>query len=116
MKANIFLTLISIAISCLTGYTAFVIAAGQENDIICGIVTTICFVATLVPMIGIQYESERIAVNIRVLCTLFIISFIISNFSFALFGVKMPYYIMVNGLILLIFLAIFYKFQKLNNL
>ena len=109
MKANIFLTLISIALAGLVGYLAFNVAEGKENDVICGIGSTVCFIATLVPTMGLQYESGRLGANIRVLSALFFVVFLISHFCFAKFDVKMPYYIITSGILLIIYLAVFYK-------
>ena len=116
MKANVFLTLISILLSTLFGYLVYNVASVDENDVICGIASGVCFAATLVPVIGLQYASGRLGVNIRVFSSIFCIVFIISHFCFAIFGVIMPYYLIVNGVLLLIYLAIFYKFQGIRNL
>lgn len=116
MKVNIFLTLISIALAALVGYLAFNIAEGKENDTVCGIGSTVCFVSTLIPVMGLQYESGRLGVNIRVLSVLFFVGFLISHFCFAGFGVKMPYYIIINGILLIIYLAIFYKIQGIKDI
>lgn len=115
MKANIFLTLISIVLATLVGYLAYNVASGDENDMICGIGSGICFAATLIPTMGIQYESGRLGTNIRVFSALFFIFFAVSHFCFAGFGVKMPYYAIVNGIMLMIFLAIIYKMQSVKD-
>ena len=115
MKANIFLTIISVMLAALIGYLAFHIASGDENDAICGIVSGVGFAATLVPVMGLQYESGRLGVNIRIVSFIFFAIFLISNFCFAGFGVKMPYYIIVNGIMLMIYLAIFYKMQSIKD-
>lgn len=116
MKANLFLTFISVMLAALLGYLAFNVANGEENDVICGIGSCICFAANLIPVIGLQYESGRLSVNIRVFSAIFFVLFVISHFCFAGFGVKMPYYIIVNGIMLMIYLAIFYKIQGVKNI
>ncbi|MGM9856903.1 MAG: hypothetical protein ACI30Y_03770 [Candidatus Limisoma sp.] len=65
---------------------------------------------------GLQYETGRLGVNIRIISSLFFTIFAISHFCFAGFGVKMPYYIIVNGIMLMIYLAIFYKMQGIKNI
>lgn len=102
-------------LSTLVGYLAYNVASGEENDMECGIGSGICFAATLIPTMGIQYESGRLGTNIRVFSALFFILFAISHFCFAGFGVKMPYYIIVNGIMLMIYLAIFYKMQSVKD-
>lgn len=116
MKANLFLTFISIMLAALLGYLAFNVANGEENDVICGISSGICFATTLIPTIGIQYESGRLGTNIRMFSALFFIVFAISHFSYAGFGVKMPYYIIVNGIMLMIYLAVFYKMKGIKDI
>ena len=77
MKTNTFLTIISIVLAALVGYLAFHVASGKENDIVCGMYSTICFAG---------------------------------------FVVKMPYYIIVNGIVLVIYLAIFYKMKGIDDI
>ena len=115
MKANLFLTFISVMLAALLGYLAFNVANGEENDVICGIGSCICFAATLIPAMGLQYDSGRLSVNIRVLSSIFFVLFVIIHFCYAGFGVKMPYYIIVNDIMLMIYLAIFYKIQGVKN-
>ena len=116
MKANPFLTFISVMLAALLGYLAFNVANGEENDVICGISSGICFATTLIPIIGIQYESGKLSVNILVFSSIFFVLFVISHFCYAGFGVKMPYYIIVNGIMLMIYLAIFYKIQVIKDI
>lgn len=102
-------------LAAFVGYLAYNVACGDENDMVCGIGSGICFAATLIPTMGIQYESGRLGLNIRIFSTIFFIFFAISHFCFAGFGVKMPYYIIVNGIMLMIYLAIFYKMQSVKD-
>lgn len=116
MKVNVFLTMISIMLALLIGYLSYLIAEGKENDLLCGIGTSVCLITTLIPTIGLQYESGRLGVSIRVLSTLFFIVFLVCNFCFAGFGINVPYYIITNGIMLLIFLVIFYKMQNIKSI
>lgn len=112
MKVNVFYVCIGALIALLLAYWAFDIAEGKENDVICGVGSAICFMGTLVPMLGIRHESSRISVNLRVLSAAFFLIFVVSHFCFALFGVRMPYYVIVNALILLVFIAVYYGIGK----
>lgn len=109
MKPNVFLTIITILLTCLLSYFAFSVAEGQENDTICGIGSSICIFATLFPMIGLKYDSARIGTNIRILSSLFLFAFIVSHTYFIYWGIRMPYYIIANGILIVIFFAILYK-------
>ena len=116
MKANLFLTSNSVMLAALLGYLAFNVANGEDNDVICGIGSCICFAVTLIPTMGLQYESGKLSVNIRVFSSIFFVLFVISHFCYAGFGVKMPYYIIVNGIMLMIYLAFFYKMLGVKNI
>ena len=112
MRANIFLTIISLILAGLIGYWVFSNAKGQEEDTLCGICSSLCFLATLIPCIGLHYDSSRIGTNIRVLSGLFFIVFLISHFYFANYGIKMPLYVILNGILLVVYLGIFYKINS----
>lgn len=103
-------------LAAFVGYLVYDVASGDENDMVCGIGSGICFAATLIPTLGLHYETGRLGTNIRVFSTLFFIVFAISHFCFAGFGVKMPYYIIVNGIVLIIYLAVFYKMQGIKDI
>lgn len=109
MKANFFLIILSIALAMLLGYLAFNIAEGKEYDIVCGVISSISFIATLLPIMGIDFDNKRISINIKLLSCIFFVFSIIINFCFAFFKLIMPYYIIVNGIILIVFLYVFHK-------
>ncbi len=115
MKLNVFLLFISIALTILLGYWIYDIAKGKENDIICGILSSVCILSTLIPFIGLQYNNTRIGVNIRVLSCLFLVLFLVSHLCSAIFGIIMPSYLIVNSVLLLIYITILYKLQKTGN-
>lgn len=112
MKVNIFLACISTLLSLLLGYWAFSIAKGMENDIVCGVCSTVCFMGTLLPMLAISHEWGRIGVNLQVLSAVSFTVFVISHFCFANFGVKMPYYVIVNGIFFLVYAAFVYQMGR----
>ena len=116
MKANVFLTIISVILALLIGFLAYTIAEDKANDSLCGVGTSLCLIAALIPTIRLQYESGRMGTNIRVYSALFFIIFLISNFCFASFVINVPYYIITNGIMLVIFLTIFHKMQNNNSI
>lgn len=116
MRINIFLSIIGIALASLIGYLVFNVAEGQENDTLCGIGGIVCFSITLIPTIGIHYNSSRLGINLRVLSALFFVIFFVCNFCFASLGIKTSYYIICNGIILVIYLAILYKMLDIKSI
>ncbi len=116
MKVNIFLTIIGLLLASLIAYLNFSIAEGKQNDSLCGFVSAVCYIATLVSTLGIQItESPRQTVNLRVMSVLFFVIFAIVNFCFAIFGIVQPYYFLINGILLLIFVLLTYKLSKITN-
>ena len=115
MKANVFLTVIAVLLSALFGYFAYYIAEGAANDMLCGVGSALCFAAALIPAMGLQYGNGRLGVNVRLMSVLFFIVFLISQFSFAAHGVRMPYYLIVNGVFLLVYLAVLYKMLGIRD-
>lgn len=109
------MTIISILLTGLLAYWIYDTANGCENDVVCGIFSTVCILVTLIPLVGLQYENARIGVNIRVVSGIFFLILFTSNFLFAYFGIIMPTYVIINGLILVIYLAILYKMKGLNS-
>jgi len=116
MKVNVFLTIVSVLLALTIGYLAYHIAIDDDNSVICGFGSSLCFIATLIPVIGLQYTSGRLGINVRVFSALFFVAFVISHFYFALCGVRMPYYFIANSIILLIYLSIFYRLINLKDI
>lgn len=116
IKVNAVLVAISVALSCLIGYLAFSIGEGKENDVLCGVFSTVCFMATTVPVVGLQYGQTRLGVNVRVMSSLFFVLFLVSHFCFAAIGIKMPYYIILNGILLLVYCGVLYKMLQINKI
>jgi hypothetical protein len=112
MKVNIFYLCIGFAIALILAYWVFSVAEGDKNDTISGVCSAICFMATLIPLFAIAHKSSRIAVNLRLLAAVFFVLFVICHFCFAAFGVRMPYYVIVNLIALLIFFAIYHWIGK----
>lgn len=116
MKLNVFLSCIAIAMAGLVGYLVYSIAEGREGDLLCGIGGAVCFMSILLPVMGMHYDSGRLGVNIRVMCLAFFVLFLVSHVCFALLGIKTSYYIVTNGILLLVYWSVFYKMQRLKEI
>lgn len=116
MKPNIILLLISICLAALLGYLAYAVADPDAHSVLCGIASGVCFAGVLVPLMGMNYDDGRLATNLRTFAGLFFVVFLVCHFCFAAFGVAMPYYPVVSGILLLIFLAVFYKMAGIKEL
>ena len=115
MKCNVFPAIIAVVIACLLAYLAYTIAEGKENDVVCGIVSFVCFASTLVSTLSLRTDSSRLNINLRVMSTVFFTVFIVVNFVFAATTLTMPYYVIINALLVTIFMAALYKFSTLKD-
>lgn len=115
MKLNSVPSLLAVIISALLGYAVYSIADIDPNAILAGIVSTVCFIVTLTLAIGVEFTNGKLSVNIRVLSLSAFTVMLISHFAFAATIVKMPYYLIVNGLILCIYLCIAYYVNSLKR-
>ena len=112
MKVNSVLCALAVVVAVLLGYTVYAVAGIDPNAVVAGIFSTICFIATLVPAFGLKYETRALSVNLRVLSLVAFVAMLISHFAFAAIWIKMPYYYIVNGLILCIYIGIAYSINS----
>lgn len=116
MKVNIFLTILALFISAFFGSFIYMIAEQPDYDVLCGVCSGVTSFATIFPYMGLQYESERLGINIRVFCVLFLLIFTAVNLYYAYTIVVMPYYTTFNGILLIIYLAIVYKLINIKDI
>ena len=111
MKFNFIQTIISIAISILISYSLYSIHEG-ENKILLSIGSFLFLSTSLMTMIGINFEQSRTTTNIRFVSGIFFVLAFISNLVFSFFTFSIPSYIIINGILLLIFVLIVYSIYK----
>lgn len=114
MKLKAFPLALSIALAGLLGYFIYYITKSADYDLLWGIGATICFAITAIPILGLQYESARQGLNLKILSGVFLIAFVISHICFARLGADVAYYIIVNGCLMIAYLALFYKISSLQ--
>lgn len=108
MKINFVQTIIAIAISLLIAY-GFYSFHDSENKILLSAGSFVFLATTLVMAIGASFELQRTTTNIRVVSgILFTIAFI-SNIIFTFINFSVKSYIIINGLLLLVFILIAYS-------
>lgn len=114
MKLKAFPLALSLALAGLLGYFIYYITKSADYDLLWGVGATICFAITVAPTLGIQYNSARQGLNLKILSGIFFIIFVISHICFARLGADVAYYIIVNGCLMIVYLALFYKMKKLR--
>ena len=115
MRINSILTLLTIVVSILMGYLVYSIAGIDPNALLAGFCSTLCFICTLVPAFGIKYETRALSVNLRVLSFVAFLLMLISHITFAAISIEMPYYFIINGILLSIYLGIAYSINSTKH-
>lgn len=116
MKANAFLIVTSVLFACLLGYLVYCLAGDSECNTVFGCGSVVGFVVTLVPLFGIKYERPRIGVNVSALSALFFVLFLVCNVCFAMLDGRIRYFIICNGIAIVLDLLVFYKVYRLNDI
>lgn len=107
MKLDVVKSLIAVAISALLAYACYEIC---DNEHAQRVITAGSFITIGAPMmlaLGVSSQYERSSVMLKTLSCVFILLDVISNGVFLFFDFSIPVYIIVNGLILLMFFLIY---------
>lgn len=115
MKINIFLSLIVLVLSTILGYWVFAVAGDDSHAVLAGVFSTICFTIPLVLAFGIDYTTSVANVNIKLTSTATLFLMIVSHFYYAAKGISMPYYVLVNGVLICIYATIVYFIFKFKQ-
>ena len=116
MKIDIIKTIIAIALSALIAYACYSIS---NYDSLRWIVTIGAFIAIGTPMLlalGITTSNPRGSVLLSVTSWVVALVMIITNVIFAYCEFGIPWYIILNGIILLIYLLIYRSLYKQDNI
>ena len=112
MRISIVITSIILVLSSLLGYWVYSVADTDIHATLAGILSAICLAVPLLFGFGVSYNTSASLVNIRALsCILFLIMLLL-HFYYAATGISMPYYVLVNGILNCIYVAIVYAIVK----
>lgn len=118
MKISAFPTLLLLIVAAAIGYLAYHLADSKAdpNDIVVGIGTGVSILLTLGCVLGVSIENGRMNVNLKAWSIPAFIVVTIVNLCFAVFGVTMPYYVIVLALTLVIHLWVVWKLSIIKNI
>ncbi len=111
MKVNFVKTIIAIALSLLITY-GFYSFHDSENKILLSSGSFVFLTVTLIFAIGSSFEFPRTTTNVRVVSGIFFAIALISNLVFTFLYFSVPSYIIINGILLLVFILITYSINK----
>ena len=103
MKLDVVKSLIAIAISALLAYACYEICNYERVQ---WVIAAGAFVSIGIPSmlaLGVSSHQERSSVMLKTLSWVFLLIEIVSNGVFVFFDFSIPVYIIINGLILLMF-------------
>lgn len=111
MKISLFPTLLLIITTTAIGYLTYDIAHGHfdSNDMIVGIGTGISVLLTLGCLLGLSLKDKRLNMNMKAWSCVAFIIVAFANVCFAVFGVVMPFYVIVLALLLVVHLWVIHK-------
>ena len=112
MKVNIVPAIIAAAVSALLAYGLYALchAAGQETLLALG--GFVCLFLPMATAIAVRFPEGRTSTNTAVLGWVFFFVLLISHAVFAFVQFAPPSYIIINGILLLIFLGVTYAVAK----
>lgn len=118
MKISYFYIVLSMIAMAILGYWTYCLAHSNNdpNDVVVGIGTAICVIASLGPGISLSLDEARVNVNMKVLCLVAFIVLMVLNFCYAGFGVSMPYYVIILGLFLIAFAGLLKKMTDIKDI
>ena len=111
MKINFVPTIIAIVISLLVSYGLYSFH-DSENKILLSAGSFVFFATSLVMAIGANFEHPRTTSNIRTVSGIFFTIALISNLIFTFLNFSVPSYIIINGILWLVFMLIAYSINK----
>ena len=111
MKINLVQTIIAIAVSLLIAYGLYSFHSG-ENKILLSAGSFVFLATALVMTIGASFELPRTTTNIRVVSGIFFVIALISNMIFTFVNFSVPSYVIINGILILVFILNVYLINQ----
>lgn len=112
MKVNVVFLVIALAIAGLIGYAFYATNKGEANCVLLAIGSGCMIAASLSSSLAVSFKGRGGTGNIKIVSVLFLLVFLISNIIFGFTGVSVPAYVIVNGLLLLVYILIVYSLYR----
>ncbi len=111
MKINFVPTIIATAVSLLIAYGLYSFH-NSENKILLSAGSFVFLATTLVMSIGASFELQRTTTNIKVVSGIFFAIALIGNLIFTFVNFSVPSYVIINGILILVFILIVYLINQ----
>ncbi len=113
MKINFVQTIIAIALSLLISYGLYSFH-NSENKMLLSAGSFVFLALTLIITIGASFELPRTTTNVKVVSGIFFAVALISNLIFTFIKFSVPSYVIINGILLLVFILIAYSINRVK--
>lgn len=111
MKIKVIPSIIVALLCALIAYGLYILCS-SDNNLLVSIGFGVMALCTLLAIFGVSFEPHRTSVNIKVTSIVFFLLALISNVIFAFVQFSVPLYVIVNGIILLLWLLIVYGINR----
>lgn len=111
MKVKFVPALVAVLLSALIAYGLFSIHK-FDNKILLSVGGFVFCAATLFFAFGVNFNLPRTTTNIRFLSITFFFIALVSNLIFCFINFYVPIYVILNGILVLIFILIAYSIAK----
>lgn len=117
MKISAFPALLSLIVAAALGYLAEHISHsnGDSGHIVVGVGTGLTVLATLICLMAVQLENEKMTINMKTWSAVALIVMTIVNYCFAFWGVAQPYYVIILALFLVFHLWMVWKMKETKD-
>jgi hypothetical protein len=111
MKFKTIPSLIALVISALIAFGFYHFYSGENRNLLC-LGTFVLISISLIQLIGIRYRLPRTNTNIATVSGIFFVITLICNVIFSISVLSSSLYVIVNGLLLMVYVYIVYSIQK----
>lgn len=115
MKISVFPALLSVILTAALTYLTYHIGRNDDNCVLLAIGTAITVLSTLAFAMSVKFDNERVGISIKLCSVVCFIVMFITNLCFAWKGVNVPFYIILQTVLLVAYLFVVWKlFEKKN--
>lgn len=111
MKVKLIPAIIVVALSALIAYGLYCFCV-SDNNLLVSLGFLVMALCILLAAFGVGIEPHRTSVNIKVTSIVFFVLALISNAVFAFVQFSTPLYVVVNGILLLLWLMVVYGIRR----
>ena len=107
MKIDVIKTIIAVTLSALLAYACYEICNFERVQWVITIGAFITIVIPCVLSMGVSANEERLGIMLKTLSSVILAIEIISNFVFVFLDFGIPVYVIINGILLLLYALVY---------